>query len=937
MTISTRTSSKNRIIAVLQYILAFVIPLIIIILVYIGLHITPFGDKTIIISDAKALYMSDLSFIQRALRGQENLLYSFQQGIGLNMMGTHSGLLNPANIIVLLFDITGFPAMYSWLMAIDMAMCGLTMFIFLSTSYGRKNYNLIFSTLYALNGFNTAYCFHYNFLLSVELFPLIALGIRKIIKGKSPWLYLITLAYAILASFYFGYMVCIASLVFFLMWYAEEKRQFVHSQNKRVCINFFGASIIAGLLPAFIWIATFLSFSGGRAEQNSIFDFTMEENMSFADAFAKLFIGSNNTNELVNGQPNIFVGALVVFLVIAFFVDTNNTKRAKIVHVVPLTFYFITFYVRALSMMMQGFTATNWFNYRYSFVLCFMLILTAFEEYMKIREMDANEFKRTCIIFGVFVVVVFSQRFSFVSGAWMVVDVLILLGCLGAIWWNRVDENRAPQKVLVMLLVLLCSIECYANYMVSTSNLFDWAYKESEYQKDLFIGSVIADAVTGADPSFYRMVDEHPTNSQCNNDPRLFGYNGVNYFGSCEQTFVFQGMSRLGLPWWANRMWYAEGIPDAFDALLGIKYVASERDLTEEKEYERIGGIEGQNIYRNNNALPIGLMVRRNIGTVTLGRNPFENHNNLWKSMTGGSENVFTQETDLSFTFHANNDGERIDYQEAQQFSTSMSKQIEASTNSGKNDGESTSESGESTSDAEALTVDAIKDSGRYIECTFTAQQDGSIYSYSGAGVQDNYGSSSETIHYLGEFKNGDDVTDYIPVTVETLNFGLMKGLCAEYYVAYANNDVLESYCKQLVDTTDEIVNETNSLLVGSVNAKEGERLFFTIPYDEGWALKVDGVETELKKTADLFMSAKVSPGTHSYELSFFPKGMSLGFKVSSGAVVLLLLLICYNVLNQNSKTKNTGEMEEDEEEESCMIEIEEHYIIVENDDMGDN
>lgn len=930
MTLKKDIVINDRAKATSQYILAFGIPFLVIILAYIGLHITPFGDKTLVISDAIALYMSDLSYIKRALMGQENLLYSFQQGIGLNLMGTQSGLLNPANVIVLLFDITDFTAMYSWLMAIDMAFCGLTMYIYLSSTYGRNYYSLIFSTVYALIGFNVAYCFHYNFLLSVELLPLIALGIRKIISGKSPWLYICTLSYTIFASFYFGYMVCIASAVLFLMWYVEARSSFAAGQKKHIWVNYVGGSLTAGLLPAFMWVASFLSFSGGRAEQNSILDFTLNENMSFADAIAKFFIGTNNINELVNGQPNVFVGALVLFLVVAFFLDKRNSTRSKVIHGLPIAFYFITFYVRALSMMMQGFTATNWFNYRYSFVFSFLMIIIAFQEFMKIREIETKDFKRSIIVFLVIVAIVFTQRYSFVSGGWMLIDLLILAGCLGAIWWNRVDEKRAPKRVLAMLLVLLCCIECYANYMVCTNQLFIWAIKEKEYQEKLLYGSIVADSINGSDSTFYRTVNEYPTHEHCNNDPRLFGYDGINYFGSCEQTFVFEGMSKLGLSWYSNRMWYAKGMPDAFDSLFGIKYVTAQRELEEEKGYEPLVAVGENIIYKNINALPIGMLTDNDIFNVTLDRDPFENHNTIWRAISGLDEEVFTQERNLSFTYHANNDGETIDYSTAQKYSTSISTMVEKDTSASGSFSESVSDNSNSESESQDMSAETIKNSGRYIECTFTAQQDGSIYSYPGAFVQDGHGINLDLMRYLGEFKKGDTVTDYIAVNTEQLTIDTMKGICAEYYVAYANDEVLSKHCQQLQSTAGELIKETDSHLIGKVNAGENCRLFFTIPYDEGWTLKVDGKEVELEKTADLFMSAEISQGEHSYELIFFPRGMSLGIKVTGGAVILLLLLIVYNVLIRKKNDKDSEQIEDvtGKQQDESMVEDKENHSM---------
>lgn len=898
--IKGKTIKANKCwVAILQYFLAFTIPFLIIILSYIGLHISPFGDKTIIISDAKALYMSDLSFIKRALNGQENLLYSFQQGIGLNLMGTHSGILNPANIIVLFFDITAFPSMYSWLIAIDMAVSGFTMFIFLSSVYERRNYNLIFSTVYALIGFNVSYCFHYNFLLSVELLPLIALGIKKIIAGKCPWLYLISLTYTIFASFYFGFMICIASVVLFLMWYVEAKPDLIAKQKKRVWINYMGCSILAGLLPAFMLIPTILSFFGGRANQNSIFDFTITDNMSITETLAKLFIGANDIEELVNGKPNIFCGAFVIFLVMAFFIDKRNSARKKMIHAIPLIFYFITFYVKALSMVMQGFTVTNWFNYRYSFVFSFFLIIIAFEEFVNIREISNKDFKYSCLVFLAVVAIVFSRRYSYVSGGWMLLDLLLLCCCLGAIWWNRIDEKKAPQRVLVILIILLCSIECYVNYLVCTNKLFVWAYNEKEYQQDLFWGSVLSESISTSDPSFYRMANEHHTNWRCNNDPRLFGYNGLNYFGSCEQAFVFQGMCRLGLSWWVNRMWYTIGEPQAFDNLLGLKYVISERDLTKEKGYEFKMNVDKYNIYQNKNALPIGMITTDIIQSIKLVKNPFNNLNNIWKGITGQSEDVFTQESDISFTFHLDHDGETINYKDALEYSTSISKQIETSISNSTSQSETTMI--DSDVSKEDLTNEDIINSGHYIECTFVASQDGNIYSYNGASIKENYGINSEPMKYLGYHKKGDIVTDYIEVNSD-ITLDLMKSICAEYYIGYSNDDILTKYCRLLQDKAGELVKEKDSHLVGNVTTEESGRLFFTIPYDEGWTLTIDGEKVELEKTVDLFMSAKISPGSHTYELKFFPKGMKEGIIISCGALILLLLFICYYIIIRKEK-----------------------------------
>ncbi len=877
-------------------VLSFFVPFIIIILCYIALHIEPFGEHTLIISDARGLYASDLMYIARALRGQEDILYSFKSGIGMNMMGANCGLLNPANSITLLFDITSLPTLYSLLMAIDISFCGLTMYCFLSNVYGRNGKNLIFSTIYAMMGFNVAYCYHYNFILSPELLPLIALGIHRIIEGKSPWLYIASLCYAVLASFYFGFMLCIASVVIFLFWYVRDHDR-IRINRRKIWINYTAASLVAGLLPAVVWVAALLSFSGGRLNQNSILDFSFEENMSLSAACAKFFIGANNTSEQINGQPNVFIGSLALFLNFAFFVDRRNSFRKKVIYAAPLVFYFVTFYIRAFSMVVQGFSATNWFNYRYSFVFSFLMILIAFEEFAVLRSMERADFKKTCGVFAVFVLLVFGQRYSYVTGGGMLLGMALLCASLGVIWWNRIDPKRAPSNLLVILLVLLCSVESYANYFVCTGALRDWESEPSEYKDDLFAGSIISDAIRQLDPSFYRMASEHSTNQLASNDPRLFGYNGLISFGSCERDDVYHGLTKLGMSRWNNRMWYTYGKPSAFDALLGVKYVVSEQNLAEEKGYEYLVNMGDYDVYRNPYALPIAVLAAPESEAVTLGLNPFENHNALWKSITGENKDVFEIQDDIEFVYHTGNDGEIVDYSAAKAYSASVSADAMNSADDQSGNSVSVSES-----DAAERNIDAIRQN-YHIECSFVADHDGPVYGYNGLSVDEKNGYAGEALYYLGYYHKGETVTDYISLN-GAASKDVLNMVCAEYSAACADQSVLELYSQKLQNGAGLLEKHTDSYLSGNITAQTEGRLFFTIPFDEGWTLMIDGVEIPLNKTADLFMSAPVQEGEHSYELHFLPKGMRTGMYLSISAVVLLIALAIYNIVARKQRKR---------------------------------
>lgn len=64
--------------------------------------------------------------------------------------------------------------------------------------------------------------------------------------------------------------------------------------------------------------------------------------------------------------------------------------------------------------------------------------------------------------------------------------------------------------------------------------------------------------------------------------------------------------------------------------------------------------------------------------------------------------------------------------------------------------------------------------------------------------------------------------------------------------------------------------------LIGKVNMDQEKLLFFSIPFDEGWSAKVDGVGTELLQVNIGFMGLLVDAGQHEIELIHKPKKRTL-------------------------------------------------------------
>lgn len=880
------------------YCLSFIIPLFICVLSCESLHITPFGNHSLMISDANTAYIDILGFMRDIFIGKRDFLYSLNNGLGdSNMIGWGFGSFHPLFLLSLFCDITNYPLLFTWISVIDFSICGFTMYLLLediSKGWGESecnNYvltNLIFSTSYALIGFNVANVFQLIFFTGVQLLPIIVLGLRRLLNGKSPALYSISLACLILTNFYFGYMICILSFVLFMLWLFGAGKS--SSARKHISLMYFVSSCVAGLMSAFIWLPALISQKGARLDQNSFLDFSMKENMPILDMFSKFFTGANDTSELSSGLPNVFCGILVLYFVIVFFVDKKNDIKNKIIHGIPLLFYALSFYIVAFSMCMQGFSKTNWFNYRYSFVFSFLMILTAADEFRRLENISKKTLGQALSIFIGLTILTFSKEHTFVSGGEMLIDVALLFIMLFAILWHKNDPIKAPANILSILLLLLCCINLYANYTICTYKIRPFEKMVSDFQKSILAKSALMEGIQSKDESLYRMESDDKGGMVGCNEGYLLNYNGVASFGSSKKTTLSRGLNQLGIYWYSTNIGYSHHTVPAVDSLLGLKYLVSKNNLSAQKAYKRMIGIEDDSLYENPYALPLSVLSANSLRDISFTYDAFQNINNIWKQMSGENLNIYTEEENIDFVVHESMDGTSI-------------KKAEADKTVGESNSNSSDNKNKSQNIQSNVEVFDWQYGNAYISYSFRAKQDGAIYAYNGGSLTEEYGSSAMPMQYLGTYKKGEIVKGKIPMADGSISEDTVNWICGNFHVAYENKSVLEQYSQKLQASSGTVEKVKDSHLKGWVDVDQNSSyLFFSIPYDNGWNLYIDDQKTPLSQAGTLFMSAAVNKGQHSYELKFVPVGMREGLAVSGVAFIgFIVMMITFLI----SKTKH--------------------------------
>lgn len=169
----------------------------------------------------------------------------------------------------------------------------------------------------------------------------------------------------------------------------------------------------------------------------------------------------------------------------------------------------------------------------------------------------------------------------------------------------------------------------------------------------------------------------------------------------------------------------------------------------------------------------------------------------------------------------------------------------------------------------------------------FTATHDGEYYIYIGnrqvRSIRLKIGETTDTIENVkrgflietGWLKAGETVSVENKEGPEILDAGayLFKedGLAAVYEKLSRNPFVTEEW--------------EDTRLTGSVDAGQGGVLFFSIPYDTGWEIRVDGQKVPARKMLDAFMGVELTEGTHWVEMSYRPEGLAQGIMISAAAL----------------------------------------------------
>ena len=698
------------------------------------------------------------------------------------------------------------------------------------------------------------------------------------------------------------------------------------------------------LLPVFFNLIE----SKGQVGGGMTFSFAFQINP--LDILSKLVVGGFDTTSGWSAGPNlpnIYIGALGFLGFIFYFLSQKVEKAKKWAAGIVTLIFLISFVNEFVSKIWHMGQNPAGFFFRFSWLLSFFMLVLAYQA-MKQKIVIS---KRTNCIIGLglllSVVYLFFHQYSFISktqpqaisrflSKFSILSVLGIAAVTCFIfyaYWEKSHKSQLEKMIrmaLAVVILVLAAVLLKTGYLLSQvgitamlylSILFILNFKISrlsmivvsvltifEFGYNAYLSQVtfgyddvhkFADATVSvkrvtdniqenADQKFYRIATDFAYSRTV---PSLVSYPGLSTFSSSLERSTMDHFAFMGDLGVNAATQYSNGTP-LTDALYGVRYFMSAKDF-DPKEIEanpdkmyfyrftdrfdlhryftdKVYEDKRYVVYKNPNSFPLAYGTNSLVRNIQFGaNNAFANQNIILNSMEGHQK--------------ANND--TVEYFKPLAFSSIETENvIEEKVN--KETGEAIYKRADSSKDA--IIRYKVTPRTNYTYYFFTPvsliqNQDYSVLLNNKWLLNAKIFTQRQIWQLTDQTENQETVIEFRFRTdhIDMSNAGVYRADVDQI------QQVLENRKKQGLHVTK----FSNTHIVGDVSITDDSNYMMTsIPYSDGWKVKVDGKFVKTEKAWNAFLSFPISKGNHKVEFVFRQKGVILGALLSIVSVAYLVI-----------------------------------------------
>lgn len=821
--------------------------------------------------------------IEKIKTGTELPFWSFNMGIGTSTLTIQNFIFDPFNIILLLFSVKDIYYGFVFVVIFKIYFSTIIFYGYLEKINIKGKSALIGAIMWGFSGYMILWCQHYVFGTAIVFFTLIMYSFERYIKENKAIMFIISIALLAINSEYMLYAVSIYIYIYMVLRYTYTYGKDIKKIIKKIMQVSLLYMLGIGISAVVFIPSAYVILSSPRL--SSTVDFSIFSTWGF-NKLVSIFIRVFSANLLgINDYAGpaldyyeamiLSSSVLVVLLIPQLFIIVRNDKRKKFILVCSSLMIILGILFPLVSYLFNAFAAIST---RWTYVITFTLVLGAsisIDFIIKNRTINIKLLIYQCILsimlLGLGIIYLFKytgniSNFVLLKKSLLLYIMISLIMVLFVFMLYKYKKSKVSINIVIVILVFEIISNNYAtvNSRLVLENSFiksKTGYNDNTYDVVEYLKKIDKNL-------FYRIEKNY--SSVFLNDAMYQNYYGTACYNSLNSPSYTEFLKEFNSLSFAENFLYPLLEREKLDNFLGVKYILSLNEISRD-DTEYLGKYNDINIYLNKKALPLGFTYDSYIT-----RQEFD------KLDISSKEDAILNNIILDDKVKYMKKGKIPQYKNISSFIYDY-----------KN-------------------VDVIDNNKSYIEYK-VVNDDPNVNILLGNeernGITLTLNIDSEQIG-VGQVFYKDSNSDFSED--KSIKFNVFPNK-KEYnvFINYKDIDKLRidvgnynekiklSNIKVRKDENEDFLNNKNVFEItsfkedkikGTIQSRKKEIINWTIPFDNGWRIKVDGKKVKPLKVNIGFLGAELDEGKHEIELKYIPPGLILGSFISLIFIVITFI-----------------------------------------------
>ena len=832
-------------------VLSFAIPAVTVFIAYVVNGVYPFGDHGVLIIDSLHQYLPFFTDFHDKLANSQSLTYSFGGGLGYNMWAVFAYYLaSPLNLLITTVSSEHVMDFMAYLILLKIALTGGIFGWYLSQREEDKDY---FPVAFGCMYALSAFMIGYYFnLMWLDSIMVLPLVMLGIEKIVAGEKGGLY-ALALCYGLYCNYYIGYMLCLFACLYFCVlwiGAKRFRIRKFIGSGLKFTWYSLISGGMAALVLLPAYFNLAITESADSSF----PEKIKFYTDGITQM-TGHFALVEPINiydnqSGVNIYCGVIVLILVLLYLLDQEIRLSERVAKLLLAGLLALSMNLNMLNYIWHGFHVQNGLPNRFAFLYIAMLLTMGFDAIRHVRKMKPWKILLAWLLPIVFVVYCMVTQTG--DREWYVyIATMILLVLYGILLlWHYESGKRKVLTRCALTTVMTLEMVATGIYGICMNGTVG----RSTYVDEQTAYRKLMEEYDHTDDFYRSEIDSQ----RMRNENMFMGANGVVMFSSTMPEATVNMCRSIGMEARTNKDGY-NGMTRLFNDVFGVRYLVSRKESDTLYQMSQAGYEEPLYLYRNEDALSVGFMVSSNI--------------KAW--------NIYSNQTamEVQEQFAQLATGEAFHYTLREAYSLE---------------------------EGPTYIIRLHPGEQTYIEITENVKSI-TIKTPQGEKTVNNY---TKNLFNLGMVtEEGEDSKANITLTFKDNQSGpvpVRVYTCTDEEYAAVYRKLAAS---QMTDVTEE-----GNHVSGMITTQQTGTLLLTIPYDDGWTVKVDGEETDTYRVGDALMGIDLEAGIYTIEMNFTPKGLWQGSMISMVCISLYLLSAMLEQYGQKKKKQEEteGETEDD-------------------------